>query len=373
MKIIEAEVERFAQQYARLARAVNVHFGQASRWWKAWWVLRGLFNFAKHANNQHNECNRFLFFAKCAEPGPRYRPENEPHAARESFFSEFTENPANPANIAGLAMLMLSAFTAGSTMRKYVYNSVLFGRTAANESLNHMYAQWTLKTMNSTLRMKVSGDICANLTKNEVLDDLHASPMLRRRKRGKGSILTPRRPRRARTMSWQLRAKEHWTKGRLPFVNKFIGQQKSRLHQRKTRRASTVAKLHAARKSELEKMVGAQREWHQQIQDSLETVLIPEHSEQAGLSYAPSGGIDLKGELFVPFPFPPLRIPFDDRYLQDSDDSDDSGEDSSSSEEEDEERMPPRQLETSRARSVDAAGLVDGQPTKLRRSARNKP
>jgi hypothetical protein len=94
---------------------------------------------------------------------------------------------------------------------------------------------------------------------------------------------------------------------------------------------------------------------------------------RARLSYAPSGGVDLKGELFVPFPFPPLRIPFDDRYLQDSDDSDDSGEDSSSSEEEDEERMPPRQLETSRARSVDAAGLVDGQPTKLRRSARNKP
>lgn len=51
------------------------------------------------------------------------------------------------------------------------YNSIMFGRTAANEGLNKMNANWTLKTMNASVAMKRSNDACAAMSKNECLSE----------------------------------------------------------------------------------------------------------------------------------------------------------------------------------------------------------
>eukprot|EP01047_Picozoa_sp_COSAG01_P057121 COSAG01_NODE_6566_length_3605_cov_14.347690_3_plen_181_part_00 len=139
MKLAEAEVEGYAQQYGRLARAVNESWGQASRQWKSYWVQRGLLNVTAHLQDKHDDCSRYLFFSGCGDE-PRYRPPDQPERSQRPYWSTFTQNPANPANIAALAAVLVDSWTVGVRMRQYTYNSVLFGRTAANESLNHVYA-----------------------------------------------------------------------------------------------------------------------------------------------------------------------------------------------------------------------------------------
>jgi hypothetical protein len=133
-------VERYAQQYGRLARAVNESWGQASRDWKSYWVQRGLLNVTAHCCNQHSDCSTYLFFSRCGDAQARYRPADEPSQTERPYWSTFAENPANVANIAALAVSIVDSWTVGVRMRQYAYNSVLFGRTAANESLNHMCA-----------------------------------------------------------------------------------------------------------------------------------------------------------------------------------------------------------------------------------------
>eukprot|EP01046_Picozoa_sp_COSAG06_P036307 COSAG06_NODE_3990_length_4681_cov_6.415481_1_plen_1011_part_00 len=147
--LCDAEVPRYVQQYARLARAVNVSWGAASREWKAWWVLKGLQNLPKHACKNCTDCNRFLHFAQC---GARdWRPTSLPRAAREHMWSDFTDSPTEVPNIAALASVLVNLFTIGAKMRKHSFNSVLFARTANNESLNNMYALWTTKATHSTV------------------------------------------------------------------------------------------------------------------------------------------------------------------------------------------------------------------------------
>ena len=382
MKLVEQEVERYAQHYARVARAVNVHWGLASREWKVWWALSGLLNLSKHCNDEHGKCCSYLHFAECDRPGPRYRPDGDDHQSRDAFFSSFIENPANPANIANIAMLMLDAWTTSASMRSYAFNSVLFGRTSANECLNNICAQWTLKANNSTVKMKKLGDACANMTKNEVLDYEHASAMLQQRKRGKGRVLQPRRPRRSRTLRWQLRTKNNWVKrkGRLAESNRFVAQQYVRLDKRKTRRTNKVQKLNQDRQRQLDDMAARERQYHSSVAKSTERTLIPTHSEESGVHYRSSGGVESNtGTLFVPHPLPQMIISFASRLCGDSSDED---AESSSSEEEEEQSQSQQQSQqqddaantsasvqrTEQRRTLAMAGLDVQQPR--RRSQR---
>ena len=148
-RLCDAEVPRYVQQYARLARAVNVSWGSASREWKAWWVLKGLLNLSHHACKECGDCSRFLHYAQCG--GRAWRPANLPRTAREHMWSDFTDSAAEPPNIALLASVLVDSFTVSARMRKHSYNSVLFARTASNESLNNVYALWTSKGTHSTV------------------------------------------------------------------------------------------------------------------------------------------------------------------------------------------------------------------------------
>ena len=99
-----------------------------------------------------------------------------------------------------------------------------------------------------------------------------------------------------------------------------------------------MRKLEVARHAEIEKMGRQEREWNARLVDSAEKALRPMHTEAAGVHYAPSGGLDVRGQLHVPWPLPQRDIPFDDALLEDSDDE---GGTSESEEEEEEAAAAP--------------------------------
>ena len=171
---------------------------------------------------------------------------------------------------------------------------------------------------------------------NEGKGSVKASPMLRAGKRHKGGILEPRRQRKPLTALWQLRVREIWQakRGRLRYAKKFVASRRARLKRRHLKRQETVRKLEVARHAEIEKMGRREREWNTRLVDSAEKALRPMHTEANGVHYAPSGGLDVRGQLHVPWPLPQRDIPFDDALLEDSDDE---GGGMSESEEEEEE------------------------------------
>ena len=177
---------------------------------------------------------------------------------------------------------------------------------------------------------------------NEGKGSVKASPMLRAGKRHKGGILEPRRQRKPLTQSWQLRVREIWQakRGRLRYAEKFVASRRARLKRRHLKRQETVRKLKAARHAEIEKMGRAEREWNTRLVDSAEKALRPMHSEANGVHYAPSGGLDVRGQLHVPWPLPQRDIPFDDALLEDSDDEG-GGMSESEKEEEEAAATPP--------------------------------
>ena len=72
------------------------------------------------------------------------------------MWSDFTDSPTEVPNIAALASVLVDLFTIGAKMRKHSFNSVLFARTANNESLNNMYALWTTKATHNTVSAHLS-------------------------------------------------------------------------------------------------------------------------------------------------------------------------------------------------------------------------
>jgi hypothetical protein len=96
--------------------------------------------------------------------------------------------------------------------------------------------------------------------------------------------------------------KERWVADRLPCAAKFISQQRKRLKRRTERRERTVQQLNAKRLAAIAAMPEHEREWHLHVAESTERALKPQHSEAHGINYPVSGGVDVKGKLFVPFP-----------------------------------------------------------------------
>jgi len=128
-------------------------------------------------------------------------------------------------------------------------------------------------------------------------------------------------------------------RGRLRYAKKFVASRRARLKRRHLKRQKTVRKLEAARHAEIEKMGRAEREWNTRLVDSAEKALRPVHTEAASVHYGPSGGLDVRGQLHVPWPLPQRDIPFDDALLEDSDDE--GGGESESEEEEEEAAAAP--------------------------------
>jgi hypothetical protein len=194
--------------------------------------------------------------------------------------------------------------------------------------------------------MKRTADMCANLSFNEGKGDLRASPMLRAGKRHKGGIIKPRKSNKARTQRWALKAKAKWQakRGPLKYSDKYIQRQQWRLGQRATRRAARVDKLEALREREIDKMQTEERIYNEQILESAEKALRPKHSEEAGVYYGPSGGLEKRGKLHVPWPLPAMDISFNEDLMQeDSDsDSDDEVEEEEQQQQQQQPQQPPR-------------------------------
>ena len=107
-------------------------------------------------------------------------------------------------------------------------------------------------------------------------------------------------------------------------------------------------KLEAARQQEIEKMQPGQRLWSKQILEASENTLQAKHSEEAGVYYGPSGGLERQGKLHVPWPLRAVAIPFDDDLMQESDDEDLVGDDDDEEEaryqqQQPQAQAPPRQ------------------------------
>jgi len=159
-KLCDAESARWVQQYARLCRAVNVSWGRASEDWKTWWVVSGLLNLSKHACDDCDDCERFLHFSGCGCDDEPYRPPGHAsRTARERHWPEF-DRPDDPPLVSTLAATLVDGFTVGAVVRKYVRDSVLFGRTAGNESLNNIYGHWTPKHVHQTVRAPAHASPC---------------------------------------------------------------------------------------------------------------------------------------------------------------------------------------------------------------------
>ena len=177
--------------------------------------------------------------------------------------------------------------------------------------------------------MKTTNDMCANMAFNEGKEDVRASPMLRAGKRHKGGIIVPRKPGKARTQRWVLKAKAKWQakRGPLKYSKQYILIQQRRLDRRTSRRQARVVKLEVARRQEIENMQPGERLWSKQILEASENTLQAKHSEEAGVHYGPSGGLERQGKLHVPWPLRAVAIPFDDDLMQESDDEDLAGDD----------------------------------------------
>ena len=121
------------------------------------------------------------------------------------------------------------------------------------------------------------------------------------------------------------------------------------------RRHKRVAELRAARTAELQGLPREEREYHANVASSTERTLALQHSERAGCHYPPSGGIERRGKLFIPWPLPHVDIPFDERLL----DADDSEAESAS----DDEESPPPVGMTLRSRVVGSAPALACAPT----------
>ena len=94
-------------------------------------------------------------------------------------------------------------------------------------------------------------------------------------------------------------------------------------------------------------MQPGERLWSKQILEASENTLQAKHSEEAGVHYGPSGGLERQGKLHVPWPLRAGAIPFDDDLMQESDDEDLAGVD----DEEDLEERQSRRLLGSRTTS----------------------
>lgn len=361
-KLCDEECARYTQQYGRLVRAVNVNWGCASRHWKAWWVLKGLLNLSDHACEKHEACARFLFFVRCADN--TWRP--PAHQPRERTWADFTRNPAEPRNVAKIAKALIDGWTTSSSMRKYSFNSVLFGRSSANESLNLICSLWTNKSTHATVKMTAINDMCSNMTFNSGKEDKAASGRLRKAKRHH-SIVVPRVMRRPRTMRWQLKALEKRFAQQPHLVAKYIEQETTRLDKRAQKRDRTVERLEREWDAELVSMSGHERRWDGLVRDSTETKLSIQYSAVDGIYYEPSGCLQTAtGLLHVPWPLPARRIDFpravavaDSRAIAADSDSSSSEEDGpsedSDEQQEDAEQSPEQQVAPVTRRSARVA------------------
>ena len=313
-------------------------------------MLKGLLNETDHACGKHGECARFLHFARCGNA--TWRPPQ--HQPRESYWSDYDRNPAEPANISKLAKALVDSWTAGASMRKYSFNSVLFGRSSANESLNLICSLWTNKSTHATVKMTAMNDMCSNMTFNAGKEDKVASGKLRKAKRHH-SIVVPRVMRRPRTMRWQLKALAKRFKAQPDLVAKYITQETARLDGRKRKRDLTVTRLEQERDAELAAMSDGERRWEGHVRDSTETKLSMKYTTELGIHYSPSGCIETtSGRLHVPWPLPARRIAFP-HAIRAADsraaaiDSDTESEEDEAPEEDEEEEVAPMRVTRARA------------------------
>ena len=115
------------------------------------------------------------------------------------------------------------------------------------------------------------------------------------------------------------------------------------MDERARRRDEKVTELERQREEDMSAMPSGERRWERHVVASTETKLSMLYSNEAGMHYAPSGGISTAhGRLFVPWPLPKQQINFrgdsaNSAGLDSSSDESDEELDSSDSEEEEEE------------------------------------
>ena len=95
-------------------------------------MTNGLLNYTKHRNNDHSNCQRFIWYGKCGDGDAHFVPTRQ-------YWSELMP-PAHARGAGKLAALLVDAFTLGPYMHKMLWATILYVRTCGAESVFHSNA-----------------------------------------------------------------------------------------------------------------------------------------------------------------------------------------------------------------------------------------